>query len=380
MRAIAIATAAAVCVACAAVSTPLPEPNIAPGTVQLAGQFSIPPLTRFPPIVGTMFGGISGLAPADVPGELLAVSDESTGSRVYRIRLAGEGPAFTVTLLSIIPLEVGDRGPRLDPEAIAVSPDGSMWIASEGLTGGGPRAQAVIAHYSPSGEFLGQLALREHLVQNDTGPITRGLRPNASLESVTIAPGGRRLFTAMETALIQDGDLASFDRGTRTRLLEYSAEGDSFEPAREFVYPLDPVEKVPFTAGTVVKGVVELLALSDSEMLALERTFVEEAARPGQGTNRAQIYRVSLDGATDVSSATSLTTVPDAVPVQKTLVLDLSTVRGLSPELAPSLDNFEGVSFGPRLADGRPSLVIVSDDNFSEHQRTWFLLFRLPER
>jgi hypothetical protein len=184
----------------------------------------------------------------------------------------------------------------------------------------------------------------------------------------------------METALFQDDEPASFDRGTRTRVLEYAAEGDSFEPAREFVYPLDPVGKVPFTAGTVVKGVVELLALNDSELLALERTYVEEAARPGQGTNRAEIYRVSLEGATDVSSATSLTAVPDAVPVQKTLVLDLSTVRGLSPELAPSLDNFEGVSFGPRLTDGRPSLVIVSDDNFSEHQRTWFLLFRLRER
>ena len=61
----------------------------------------------------------------------------------------------------------------------------------------------------------------------------------------------------------------------------------------------------------------------------------------------------------------------------KTLLLDLSNVQGFSPELAPSLDNFEGMAFGPRLPDGRASLVLVSDDNFSAAQRTWFLLFAI---
>jgi hypothetical protein len=67
----------------------------------------------------------------------------------------------------------------------------------------------------------------------------------------------------------------------------------------------------------------------------------------------------------------------DVVPVTKTLLLDLSDVRGLSPDLAPTLDNFEGMAFGPRLPDGRASLVLVSDDNFSAAQQTWFLLFAI---
>jgi len=66
-------------------------------------------------------------------------------------------------------------------------------------------------------------------------------------------------------------------------------------------------------------------------------------------------------------------------PVGKTLVLDLSEVPGLSPDLAPSLDNFEGLAFGPRLADGRSTLIVVSDDNFNETQRTWFLQFAIGE-
>ena len=89
------------------------------------------------------------------------------------------------------------------------------------------------------------------------------------------------------------------------------------------------------------------------------------------------MYRVSLIGATDVSPLESLKGHPEIVAVTKTLLTDLSEVEGLSRELAPTLDNFEGLAFGPRLPDGRASLLVVSDDNFSEAQRTWFLLFAI---
>jgi hypothetical protein len=58
------------------------------------------------------------------------------------------------------------------------------------------------------------------------------------------------------------------------------------------------------------------------------------------------------------------------MPIQKRLLLDLN-------ELGIPLDNFEGISFGPQLPDGSKSLILVSDDNFSELQVTEFLLFRL---
>jgi hypothetical protein len=63
--------------------------------------------------------------------------------------------------------------------------------------------------------------------------------------------------------------------------------------------------------------------------------------------------------------------------VKKTLLMDLASVQGLNPDLAPNLDNFEGLAFGPRLPDGRATLFLVSDDNFRAEQRTWFLLFAI---
>jgi hypothetical protein len=59
-------------------------------------------------------------------------------------------------------------------------------------------------------------------------------------------------------------------------------------------------------------------------------------------------------------------------PVEKTLLLNLDS-------LGIPLDNVEGMTFGPNLADGRRSLVLVSDNNFAPAQFTQFLLFAYSE-
>jgi hypothetical protein len=150
-----------------------------------------------------------------------------------------------------------------------------------------------------------------------------------------------------------------------------------FEPGREYVYELAPVTRPPFAAGVFINGLVELLVIDTTTLLALERGYVQSSTDASDGLNDVRLYRVSLDGATDVSGLDSIKGRSDLVPVRKTLVLDLKDLSGLDSALAPSLDNFEGMAFGPRLPDGRPTLVLVSDDNFSRNQRTWFLAFAI---
>lgn len=354
-----------------------PESVTRPGfALELAGQFSILPLTLFPPAVGSRFGGISGLAPAGVSHEFFAVSDDRVDNRVYRIRVSGEGSAFRVDLLDTIVLQVGGPAPPLDPEAIAVTASGDLLIASEGRNQ--PRVPPAIAQYSRDGSFVRRLPVPGRFVPDDSGQPTRGVRGNAGFESLTLSPGARRLFTATETALIQDAEPANFERGTTARLLEYVADGQTFAPRREFVYPVDALGAAPFTAGTSIAGLVELLALSDDELLSLERTYLELAGQR-MGINRIRVYHVSLAGAADVSGIDSLRDAGPLAPVRKTLLLDLSTLAGLAPDLT-TLDNFEGLAFGPRLSDGSRSLLLVSDDNFNTAQRTWFVQLRIVPR
>jgi hypothetical protein len=40
-------------------------------------------------------------------------------------------------------------------------------------------------------------------------------------------------------------------------------------------------------------------------------------------------------------------------------------------------DNIEGITFGPKRANGKPSLLFVSDNNFSNKQKTQILLFQV---
>lgn len=350
----------------------------APGqwTLRLAGEFNIQPLTRFPALDGPNFGGVSGLVLLPSGRELLAVCDDGDDPRVYRLAIEGEGPSFRVTPTEVIRLE-NPPGAELilDAESLAVTADGHLLIASEGRGDSEPWRPPALIEFGLDGTFIRHLEVRSRFTPAVEGPIKRGVRDNAAFESLTIAPSGRRLFTATETALAQDGNMATLDRGTPARLLEYVARGGTFEPAREFVYPVEPVGALPFQPGFAINGLVDLVALNDTELLALERSFAQDEARVGKVT-RIRLFRVWLDGASDVASVDSLATAEGVTPVRKRLLLDLGDLAGLSPRLS-SLDNFEGLAFGPRLADGSASLLLVSDDNFDKTQLTSFLLLRI---
>jgi len=345
-------------------------------TLTLAGQFSIRALTRFPPVIGLPFGGISGLTSRDAGREIYGISDAQLGGRIYRFALEGLGGSLRVDTLSVVSLSMAPGDTRPDHEGIVLLPDGTFAVSAEG-TDREPRLPPSINIYGRHGDFVSRLPVPDLFVPEPTGPATRGARGNAGFESLTLSPDGDRLFTAAETALIQDGDTATFEAGARTRILEYAARRGAFEPARQFAYDLEPVQKPPATPGLYINGLVELLAVNRTTLVALERGYVANKANPAQSRNRIRLYRVGLTGATDASRLESLRGHQEIVPVTKSLLMDLSEIQGLSPDLAPSLDNFEGMAFGPRLPDGRASLLIVSDDNFSEAQRTWFLLFAI---
>lgn len=112
-----------------------------------------------------------------------------------------------------------------------------------------------------------------------------------------------------------------------------------------------------------LNGVSDLVALSDTTFLVLERS---SAAPP-----TVRIYRAEVGAATDVLPMPSMQSA-SVTPMSKTLAVDLSATPGLAP-----LDNVEGITLGPTLPDGRQSVVLVSDNNFSPAQVTQFLLFAM---
>ncbi len=118
----------------------------------------------------------------------------------------------------------------------------------------------------------------------------------------------------------------------------------------------------------------ELIALSETHLLVLERGFVA-----GQG-NTIRIFQVSLQDAPEVSAVASLATLDaathDAALASKTLMVDVgdcppSGAVNLPDDPAnPLLENFEAMTLGPKIGGGWRSLVLLSDDNLAANQTT----------
>lgn len=185
------------------------------------------------------------------------------------------------------------------------------------------------------------------------------IRPNLSFEALSRSPDYRYLFTANEQALETDGPVATLDAGTTVRIVRYDRNAGN--QSAEYAYRTDAVFARPIGSGTGDRGVVEIVALSATDLLVMERSFV-----PGVGNN-VRIYRVNLAGAADVRQEENLG--PHTPVLAKTLVVDLADLPDggfptpLQPQPNRILDNFEGMALGPRLPDGRRLLFLVSDDN-----------------
>src|SRR5215203_2570779 len=181
------------------------------------------------------------------------------------------------------------------------------------------------------------------------------IRPNLSLESLTLADNGRYLFTANEQALVGDGPRSMVESGTIVRIVRFDR---ATQETLEWAYQTDPI----FASGDGGdNGGAELAAISASDLLVLERSFV-----PNVG-NSVRIYRVSLAEPTNVFELDLLSS--DTPVVVKTLVIDLATLpdsgfpQTLQPQPNRILDNFEGLALGPALPDGRRVIFLISDNN-----------------
>jgi len=332
--------------------------------VDFLGQATFSTGTQF---AGTEVGGLSGITYDATNNVYYAISDDRSQinpARFYTLNinlsqgsLTQGGVAFTNVTTLRNPSGQTFAPLSLDPEGIALTNNGTVFVPSEG-DATNSSAPFVNEFSLTTGQQVQALPIRNKFLPT----VTSGIRNNLAFESLTIAPNQQSLFTATENALIQDGPPATTSNGSFSRILKYNLTTD--QPAEEFLYITDPVATAPIPSDSFsTNGLVDMLALDDNgNFLSLERSF-----STGVGNN-IKLYEVSLEGASDIQNIQSLSGVSGINPVEKTLLLDFST-------LGVPLDNIEGLTFGPDLADGRRSLVVVSDNNFSPTQTTQILAF-----
>ena len=343
-------------------------------SLEFIDQYEIPKATY----QDTVVGGLSAIAYNRQQDLFYVLSDDRSQrspARFYTFKLkvkqtddaAIEIDRFEPEAVTILSDEAGNQYQQgsIDPEGLAISPRNTIFISSEG----NPTrdVKPFIAEFDlQTGKKLLDLRLPKRYSTTEDAP-DRGIQENLAFESLTINRTGLpqdpfRIFTATESALIQDESLETEER-TRVRFLHYSINpvGDPVLLA-EHLYLLEPAP-----VEVISNGLTELLALqTEGYFLSLERTF-------GFAGAGAKIFEVVIGNATDTTNIASLKgNISQVQPLRKKLLLDLEG-------LGIYLDNLEGMTVGPRLPDGSQSLLLISDDNFSDDQISQLLLFRLVE-
>jgi hypothetical protein len=243
---------------------------------------------------------------------------------------------------------------RFDTEGIRISNDGkSVFISDEY----GPY---VYQFDRESGVRLRTFALPTPFFVTNLSPMgnteitgnTVGRTANKGMEGLAITPDGTTLVGMMQNSLIQDAS----QKGAAAKMLRIvTIDIKSGQVTHQFAYGL--------TSGT---GVSELLALNNHEFLVDERDGHGRAN--GDSAMVKQLFKIDLDGATDVSAMDGTTAAK--AEVKKTLFVDLVLSMenaGISAGEIPA--KIEGITFGPDLKGGKETLHtlwVANDNDFLE--------------
>jgi len=359
-------------------AAPPPAPAV-PDTIaqlRLIGEQRLPWRQAFE---GTMVGGLSGIDYDARRGDWVIVSDDRSDrnpARYYRAMLRYDDKAFTsIALTSVTTLRQPDgsaypssrqpaagHGMVPDFESVRVDPrDGSIWYGSEGDVALG--LSPFVRRAAMDGAFQSALPLPPLFTVDRARRF--GPRENQSFEGLSFAPDGNTLWVALEGPLYQDGPVPDTSRGAVNRITQFARDG---KVLGQFAYPLGALPAAPGKGKNADNGISELLAIGPTRLLALERSGVQNDA--GAYHTYVRLYEIDTAGATDIQALPTLAGA-DYRPASKRLVLDLNAI-GL-----PKVDNLEGMAFGPVLSNGHASLVLISDDNFSETQVTQVLVFEV---
>ncbi|MBE9047070.1 esterase-like activity of phytase family protein [Pleurocapsales cyanobacterium LEGE 10410] len=343
-------------------------------SLEFVDQYEIPKAT----FQDTIVGGLGAIAYNRQQDLFYVLSDDRSRlapARFYTFKLKVKQNDNQIKIDSFQPTEVtflkdesGEQFPKgsIDPEGLAISPRNTVFISSEGDPLN--NVKPFIAEFDlETGEKLLDLPVPKRYLADEASEQDQGVQENLAFESLTINRTGPpedpfRVFTATESALIQDETLEGEERA-RIRFLHYviNPVGNPVLLA-EHLYLLEPAP-----VEVISNGLTELLALqTEGYFLSLERTF-------GFAGAGAKIFQVVIGNATDTTNIASLKgNIAQVRPLNKKLLFDLQ-------ELGIYLDNLEGISVGPRLPDGSKSLLLISDDNFNDEQISQLLLFRLVE-
>lgn len=361
----------------ASCSTLRNRPAAQRSAIRFLDEYVIPNKTTFQ---GTKVGGLSGIDYDQQQGVYYVISDDRSNinpARFYTFSFdvtQSKIANFKILGVDSLRMKNGDLYPNAgikamnvpDPESIRYNPhERSIVWSSEGERIVDPAGNSIL--YNPSvtiadksGKEIETLPVPKQFImsEKETGP-----RRNGVFEGLSFADNFKTLFVSTEEPLYNDGPRATPTNGGWCRIVQYDYA--QRKPIAQYAYPLDKVAKKPIPRSAFsVNGISEILAISPTKLIVIERSF-----SMGYLNNTIKLYLAELSDAANSQDIDYLKE-QGKNPIKKKLLLNLNVI-------GKRIDNIEGITLGPALPNGRRSLILVSDNNFLGLQKTQLLLFEI---
>nr|WP_314898151.1 esterase-like activity of phytase family protein [uncultured Flavobacterium sp.] len=249
---------------------------------------------------------------------------------------------------------------RFNPKtnALVWSSEGARVVTADKLILQNP----AINFMDLKGNFTGKAKLPENLKMQKQ---EKGPRNNGTLEGITFDAKFKNIYANIEEPLFEDGSSANTTKGAFIRFYQFNAK--TKKNTAQYGYQLEPIAREPNPKGAfAVNGVSAIQYYGKNQLLVVERSY-----STGTQACTIKVFLCDLKKATNVKNYVSLKNQNFEVATKK-LILNMD-------DLGISIDNIEGLTFGPKLANGHQSIVFISDNNFSEMQKTQILVFDFIE-
>lgn len=348
--------------------------------VRFVNQFVLPNALSFQ---GTVVGGLSGIDYDRKRDQYYLICDDPSAfspARFYTMKIpvsANGIDSVIVTGVTTILDPLGNPYPDIrkdrihsaDLEAMRYDPSRDELVRStEGQRVINPDTIQLqspdIVIMDRNGRYKDSFFLPSNLrIQREE----KGPRHNSVLEGLAFDEKNNQLFVSVEDALYEDGPKAGL--GDSTALIRiFRFDRKTRKQTAAYAYELDPVPYPATPAGAFkINGVSDIMSIGNNRLLVIERAW-----STGRVPSNIRVYLADLNNAQDISGIPSLSQTPPRQLISKKLLLNMD-------DLGFPIYNVEGVTLGPKLPNGHPTLLFVVDDNFSKTEKSQFLLFEIVD-
>lgn len=250
------------------------------------------------------------------------------------------------------------RGKARDSEGIAYVPGKGLFVCAEN--------DQQILELSTDGTPTGRRLAVPPLFS------TSGIFSNYGFEALTYNARQGLFWTTTEQGLRQDMTAPSSHASRKPALLRIQSFGSDLQPLRQFAYATEP-PATKLNPKHYAFGVPELLAIDDTTLVVMER----ELNIPEKYNRARCIVRLFC-----VNPRSGQAIADTSVPLSKMNKNGFLTKKHLYSfstgiRIAGRKDfaNYEGMCLGPKLADGRQTLLLIADSQ----GRAGNSLFRLKD-